>query len=394
MDPQKQQQKQTQKRRRRPLTIFWEGTANTLDPLTTQIGLFSEACCATPVTASSNNNYDVVVPTEGPLKLSFDGCGVTNGNWGVLFASGLDGQVNVAVQIVETMLQQQQQQDTPQQNDEQGVHVVAVGLSRGGMACMKLAQKLANTFPNTTSHARQPPPRVTASLLLFDPVPGNAVSTGFPWTACWSQDLSQCHNLQRVLALYPYEALPDLAMHAPTLCRYNPATTLVQEDVTLGCHQGALFMPRRSPRNPYEQASNLSVRRILDYLTYEGVHCRLPSALHVPSPDDCIQLMDRVLSRQTSHTEALRRKTHDQTGHHRAILRHTTASSCRWLNRHHEQLANARQRGESTATRAAVFGEQNQNDVTTSHPQTQQPTNRLYQLDFDDGYVTCTSRFL
>jgi hypothetical protein len=329
-------------------------------------------------------------------RISFDGCGVTNGTLGVLFAAGLDHQADLAVKIIQEMLRQQQPatttttMTTDNSNDSSstqpsskppGIHVVAVGLSRGGMACMKLARKLAQQFTQT---------EVTASMLLFDPVPGNAVTTGFPWTACWSQDLSGCHNLLRVLALCPYEALPDIAMHAPTLCRYNHETTLVQEDVCTGCHQGALFMPTLVPRSAYDEASNLSMRRILDYLEYEGVTCDFPNSIYVPSPQTCIKLCEEILQRPESHTKALQRKTHDQTGQRRLILRHPSSSDCQWLNRHHEQLEKAVQQqtkgggiSSSTVTLEAVFGDSSGvRDKTTA-------TAKAYLLDFDDGYVVC-----
>lgn len=394
MNPrQRRQQQQPQERRRRQLTIFWEGTANSLELRDTQIGLFADACCASRVASPDR------VPCDGPVKMAFDGCGVTNDILGLLFGAGLDGQANLAVQVVERMLEQQEESTSNIDSGlprEKGVHVVAVGLSRGGMACMKLAQKLAEQFPNNNRKQQQP---VTASMLLFDPVPGNAISTGFPWTASWSQDLSQCHNLVRVLAMYPYEALPDLAMHAPTLCRYNHNTTLVQEDVTLGCHQGSLMIFRACPlpANPYQRASNLSLRRVYDYLESEGVSLQLPREIIIPSAEDCITLMQTVLIEQTTHKEALRRKTHDQTGQNRVILRHTAMSRCQWLNKHHEQLANALQKhadekdpdGSSssnpTATRTAVFG-----DPTNSAEANQQSAARPYHLDFDDGHVTCS----
>ena len=355
-----------------------------MDPITTQIGLFASACCAHPV--HSPDDVHDARDCNRPLKLCFDGCGVTNGQfWGVLFAAGLDKQVDTAVKVVQKMLYQQERQN----QEVNGVHVVAVGLSRGGMACMKFARKLAQTFPKQQQDQASSP-LVTASALLFDPVPGNAVSTGFPWTACWAHDLSQCHNLERVLALYPYEALPDVAMHAPTLCRYNSTTTLVQEDVTLGCHQGALFLPTPTPRNHYEVASYLSIRRILDYLEYEGVECRIPASVFVPSPEDCIEVMDVVLKASRRDQEVLRRKTHDHTGQHRAILRYNNngQKQQQWLNKHHEQLVQAREKAQSTATLTAVFGEEPNNESQSSS-QTTTP----YQLDFDDGYVTCPVPF-
>jgi hypothetical protein len=40
--------------------------------------------------------------------------------------------------------------------------------------------------------------------------------------------------------------------------------------VTLGCHQGALFQTRRGSSNKYVLASNLSFRRIFDWLSSVG----------------------------------------------------------------------------------------------------------------------------
>jgi hypothetical protein len=145
-------------RRRQLLTIFWEGTANTVNPITTQIGFFSKACCGVAVSSPDQ----VPADRRCPLKLSFDGCGVTHGGfWGGLFAHGLDEQCDLAINIIQKMLMQQQEQLQQQissyycndnsdkevnRDQADGVHVVAVGFSRGGVACMKLAQKLAKTF--------------------------------------------------------------------------------------------------------------------------------------------------------------------------------------------------------------------------------------------------------
>ena len=163
------------------------------------------------------------------------------------------------------------------------------------------------------------------------------------------------------MALYPYEALPDIAMHAPTLCRYNHKSTLVQEDITLGCHQGALFLPTVTPRNHYEVASYLSIRRILDYLEYEGVECRIPASVFVPSPEECLKVMDVVLKASRRDVDILRRKTHDHTGQHRSILRYNNngEKQQQWLNKHHEQLVQAIDEKKSTATLRAVFGSNN-----------------------------------
>lgn len=89
-------------------------------------------------------------------------------------------------------------------------------------------------------------PGCQLSLLLFDPVPGDLLTVAqldlLRLTNTYaSKDLSKCACLSRVLALYPYEPLPAILCHAPVLCRYPPHC-MVEEEVTLGCHQGALLL--------------------------------------------------------------------------------------------------------------------------------------------------------
>ena len=115
-------------------------------------------------------------------------------------------------------------------------------------------------------------------------------------------NLSASSNLAAVLAIYPHEPLPDLAFHAPILPHYPTSSSCgsggsggdscvcdVEELVTLGCHQGALFAPNLSvfeQRNsattpiacsPLLLASNLSFLRIREWLIEHG--CRLPDGL-------------------------------------------------------------------------------------------------------------------
>ena len=242
------------------LVVFFEGTANTIRPVTTQIGEFAAACVAEDLSGVAANDVEAQVShagLPGPFKLAFDGCGVTNGVTGALFAAGLDGQcltvaawvrrLSGAVAIATAMPAASPQ---PQRRP---VRVVAVGLSRGGIACMKLAKVLASATPGPGGSLPLAS-SCTVSMLLFDPVPGNAVSSGFPFTALGSNDLRLCGNLRHTLALYPHQPLPDAAMHAPVLCRYQrggPGGCDVEEDVTLGCHQvlhscasvGSRFVP-------------------------------------------------------------------------------------------------------------------------------------------------------
>jgi len=201
--------------------LICAGTANTLDPITTQIGIFAEAALGTDISHYSGGND--IDPAAGPFKVAFDGCGVTNGLSGTLFASGLDVQCDLVISIIKALLAARAKR----------VRCNCLGLSRGGLALMVLAQKLGKLKDDVSE-------RIEANMCLFDPVPGRLVSSGFPFTGHGREDLSGCKCLKRVLAIYPHEPLPDLAFHAPSLCKYPP-TCDVEEDVTLGCHQGALF---------------------------------------------------------------------------------------------------------------------------------------------------------
>ena len=84
--------------------------------------------------------------------------------------------------------------------------------------------------------------RLRLSLCVFDPVPGNLITTakyldllGNVTTANRHIDLRSC-RIVRCLALYPADPLPDIAFHAPLLPDY-PKGCEVEEDATLGCHQ-------------------------------------------------------------------------------------------------------------------------------------------------------------
>jgi hypothetical protein len=55
-------------------------------------------------------------------------------------------------------------------------------------------------------------------------VPGNLISCAALNPCCSTYgkaaDLRRCHNLRRVLGLYPVEPIPDIAFHAPLLPTY------------------------------------------------------------------------------------------------------------------------------------------------------------------------------
>jgi hypothetical protein len=183
------------------VSVYFCGTGGTIKGETTQIGFFAKSCVASEDITDGSNNY----------KFYFDGCGVTNGNlylfvnfrisfelgmMGTIFAAGLNSQCNEVVEKCEKILEQKNKRIT----------LNVLGLSRGGIACLILANKLYNYRD------------IDINLFLFDPVPGNSITSGtfdilYQTTAYQNIDLTSSINLKNVVALYPYEPLPDLAFH-------------------------------------------------------------------------------------------------------------------------------------------------------------------------------------
>jgi len=360
------------------LVVFFEGTGNTLDPITTQIGLFADACRHTRVyDASDVELVSGINSVKVKLKMSFDGCGVTNGISGTLFATGLDEQVDSVVEVVNRMLTVSAEKNSRIQK----VMVVSVGLSRGAMASMKLALKLSDSSFSS---------RISKSMLLFDPVPGNSIWTGFPYSCVKCQDLSKTGNiLRRVLALYPYEPLPDVAMHAPCFPIY-PRNTFVEEEVTLGCHQGAVFGTIPNPQKPYEMASVLSFRRIKDFLDSEDVELQFSPDVYQPTLKECINVCQRALKwKQSSNPSDVvlsERRTHDRTGRGRVIVRKASGID-KWLNKHHRNLEDVRIKAQMK--KIANNGGKCSSILNDLDPR--QRGTGTFQLDLEDGVCGCES---
>ena len=187
------------------LTVFWEGTGNTIVPITTQIGIFAQL--TEGIDISSALDKPVFLNDGDKFKMLFHGCGVTHGCAGVIWAVGLRSQCRQVIDNLEHLV------------NMAGARVTCnvLGLSRGGCAAIFLAQMLAETTISTDN--------LKLNLLLFDPVPGNLIWTSrldccslYTSTHCY--DLKRAQHLRRVLALYPHEPLPDIAFHAPVLPEY------------------------------------------------------------------------------------------------------------------------------------------------------------------------------
>jgi hypothetical protein len=174
--------------------------------------------------------YRQTEENETQIKLGFDGCGVAYGLRGDLFANGLDEQCDEVIQRISQEI-----------TEGHELTLNIYGHSRGGTAAVMLADQLRLVDPR----------KLSINMALLDPVPGNLISFStldpFKTTlANKTMDLRDCKPLKKVLALYPYEPLPDLAFHAPLFISY-PEHTEVEEDVLPGCHAEAEQLMRGAP---------------------------------------------------------------------------------------------------------------------------------------------------
>lgn len=281
---------------------------------------------------------------------------------GTLFANGLQDQCNEVKIYIENILSVKSTtwfrfvsstNSSKQSLGDNKVVLNVVGLSRGGIAAIQLAKTLAHI----------PPERLQINLMLFDPVPGNLITSSKLLdplslnTANSSLDLRDCHNLNDVLALYPFRPLPDFAFHAPVLPEY-PVHCKVEEDAVLGCHQGALFCQSKSIE------SRLSFFRIHEWLTVHKTNlfpiARDESAARTDfnftatslgarlfmTPLDCKTLMDEVMKPPNNDVERIIRHAHSSPPGAMIILNSLpksdfvgAPSSVLYLNKYHQQLS-------------------------------------------------------
>lgn len=339
------------------LTVYFEGTANSLTRYTTQIALLSHLTVGynlnNIIVLSSYDDYPsshhdlggsgsgsssskgCALIDSDDYHLSFDGCGVTNGLSGVIFASGLRTQCYLAIQHIQGILSllSTASKDIPDNsiNGNKNIELIVniVGLSRGGIAVIYLTQ-LLHQMLSTDLH------RLQINLLLFDPVPGNLIWTtkyldlcSFT-TANSAMDLSRCHHLNDILALYPYIPLPDLAFHAPLFPKYPLNCHEIMEDACLGCHQGALFC------QPYPEC-RLSFTRMTDWLIHHGTKFVPNYRDRVrglwATLEECVEIMDANLYNETPG--AIRFGHSNPSG---VIIQRNLPKSARYLNKWHKQL--------------------------------------------------------
>jgi len=304
------------------LSVFWCGTGGTIRGMTTQVGLFASQCLSPDVETLKP------LPARGEMKMCFDGCGITNGTSGTLWALGLDTQAEQVYQVVSQLLAL-----------GSSIRINCLGLSRGGMACLLLAKLLATKHVDIN--------RVELNLFLFDPVPGNGLTSVAVDVMRWSMasmcmDLRGCVHLNDVVAIYPHQPLPAVAFHAPILPQY-PIDAKVEEDVWLGCHQGAL-----QPGCHFLD-SQMSYFRIREFLENHGTRLS-PSMNPSLTADFLLNAMNVVIQSELSPESATSRDTHSFSC---TVIRRKAAG--RYLNKFHKRLAGAPSEAKSTQEQNTEF---------------------------------------
>ncbi|PWY54987.1 hypothetical protein DGG96_14395 [Legionella qingyii] len=163
------------------------------------------------------------------FKMGFNGCGVDYGVKGLLFGAGVKQQSDQLVAVVKKLIKEGYK-----------VKLNCIGLSRGGIAAIMAAIKLAHVDGF----------HLETNLLLLDPVPGNLFYVPFldffNYTLTNNAiNLSSSKNLNYVETLYPYLEVGDdteewvdrvlAKFHIPIRPTY-PQHCQVREEVILGAH--------------------------------------------------------------------------------------------------------------------------------------------------------------
>lgn len=293
------------------LSVFFCGTGGRLVPAKTQIGYFFKKTRALDIT-----NHDKLLVSDrlpNQLKMGFDGVRVTNGWKGLIFGVGMKAKCKVVMDRLAEILAK-----------KRPVVLNCIGLSRGGIACLYLCQMTADLGD-----------ALTINLCLFDPVPGNLLTTArhVDWfnlsAANDCQDISRSTNIDRVLALYPHEPLPNLLMHAPMFPTYPPGAK-VDQDVILGCHQGALF-------NHYTLPCRISRLRIGQFLISVGTPLSSDLVAECKSGTYVESEILKEMEWRRLHRHPTSRYCHGKVAY--CIVRNPTG---KFLNRHHERLVKER----------------------------------------------------
>ncbi|KTD04269.1 hypothetical protein [Fluoribacter gormanii] len=209
------------------LTAIFEGTIYSIEQPNTHLHqvLFKD-CEGVRITSAEQVD---LYKGATHFKIGFNGCGVDYGVKGLLFGAGVKKQSDQVVEVVKKLIKEGHK-----------VKLNCIGLSRGGIAAIMAAIKLAHVDGF----------HLETNLLLLDPVPGNLFYVPFldffNYTLTNNAiDLSGSKNLNYVETLYPYLEVGDdteewvdqvlAKFHIPIRPTY-PKHCQVREEVILGAH--------------------------------------------------------------------------------------------------------------------------------------------------------------
>ncbi|WP_454783954.1 hypothetical protein [Legionella sp. WA2024007413] len=209
------------------LTAIFEGTIYSIEEPNTHLHqVLSKDCKGVRITSAQEVEQ---YKDATHFKMGFNGCGVDYGVKGLLFGAGVKKQSDQVVEVIKRLIK-----------DGYKVKFNGIGLSRGGIAAIMAAIKLAHI-----DHFH-----LETNLLLLDPVPGNLFYVPFldvfQYTLTNNAiDLSHSKNLNYVETLYPYLEVGDdtedfvdqilAKFHIPIRPTY-PQHCQVREEVILGAH--------------------------------------------------------------------------------------------------------------------------------------------------------------
>jgi len=135
------------------LNVYFCGTGGSIKSETTFIGTFYKYCNANVLL-----KYDNKIETNKnkSYKISFNGCGYEYNFRGSIFGHGLNKQCDQLISVISELIKLKHK-----------IICNCLGLSRGAIALLILSKKIQNLEYDN----------ISMNLILFDPVPGNFITT-------------------------------------------------------------------------------------------------------------------------------------------------------------------------------------------------------------------------
>tara|TARA_R110002110_G_C13469307_1_gene719847 strand:+ start:14947 stop:16173 length:1227 start_codon:yes stop_codon:yes gene_type:complete len=207
------------------------------------------------VTSLANVLHEMTEQTDTQKSICIDGCAINNSDprdLGAIFTFNLEKQVDSLVNTIKKQI-----------SDGEKLKLNLYGFSRGGAAVFWICEKLKTIDPSL----------LEINVCSFEPVPGNFIRgsyidniSGFKSTLSGIiSDLSDCKNINKVMALFTNQPLPDIACHGPIL-PVMPPQAQVRVDVLPGCHKGAELFHSGHTLTAYNNESAISFHVVTRFL--------------------------------------------------------------------------------------------------------------------------------